>query len=81
MAFRKKCNTLSNQRNCALKHIQHWYFKQALTREIYLHNSFKNKCERAIKMPIISKVRNWPYVNIALVKYSDSIYKISVILR
>lgn len=30
---------------------------------------------------IISKVRNWPYKNIALIKYSDSIYKISVILE
>lgn len=39
MAFQKNCNTLSNQRSWAMKHIQHQYFKQALTREIYLHNS------------------------------------------
>lgn len=29
---------------------------------------------------IISRVRNWPYINAAMVKYSDSIYNISVIL-
>lgn len=34
----KKHNTLSNHRSCAMKHIQHWDFKQTLTREIYLQN-------------------------------------------
>lgn len=81
MAFRKNCNTLQSEKLWNEAHprpvLQARFDKRNLRTELCLKPSVK-KLSQCL-WGVVSKVRNRPYTNTALVKYSDAMYPISVI--